>query len=327
VHDKIFGWVLALVAGHDLVKGERIGVDGSTMEANAALRTIVRRDTGETYREMLTRLAEESGIDTPSADDLVRLDRKRQGKKLSNTDWESPTDPDAKVTRMKNGSTRLGYKPEHAVDLDTGVIVAAPIHLADQGDTNTLDPTLKAAAQNLADIGLMPTSQDPCDLVTDKGYHSREVLKGLDGDMWKSRISEPAPAKGVLRWHGDEAAQKAVYPNRSRLRSGVGRKAMRKRGEMVERSFAHVLDRGGMRRAWLRGRENLHKRYLIHVAGFNLGILMRALFGCGTPRNAAGASQAILLVVQTEIALIFVLAGQIDGETGMLIIAFAPPDI
>lgn len=327
VHDKIFGWVLALVAGHDLVKAERIGVDGSTMEANAALRTIVRRDTAETYREMLTRLAEESGIDTPSADDLVRLDRKRQGKKLSNADWESPTDPDAKIARMKNGSTRLGYKPEHAVDLDTGVIVAAPIHPADQGDTNTLDPTLKAAAQNLADIGLMPTSRDPCDLVTDKGYHSREVLKGLDGDMWKSRISEPASAKGVLRWHGDEAAQKAVYANRSRLRSGVGRTAMRKRGEMVERSFAHVLDRGGMRRAWLRGRENLHKRYLIHVAGFNLGILMRALFGCGTPRNAAGASQAILLVIQTETALIFVLAGQIDGETGMLIIAFAPPDI
>jgi transposase len=320
VHDRIFGWVLALVAGHDLVKAERIGVDGSTMEANAALRTLVRRDTAETYREMLTRLAEESGIDTPSADDLVRLDRKRQGKKLSNADWESPTDPDAKVARMKNGSTRLGYKPEHAVDLDTGVIVAAPIHPADQGDTNTLDPTLKAAAQNLADIGLMPTSQDPCDLVTDKGYHSREVLKGLDGEVWKSRISEPVPAKGILRWHGDEAAQKAVYANRARLKSGVGRKAMRKRGEMVERSFAHVLDRGGMRRAWLRGRENLHKRYLIHVAGFNLGVLMRALFGCGTPRQAAGVSQAFLFVVQTETTLLFVCVAQAAGETGVLLI-------
>ncbi len=259
VHDKVFGWVLALVAGHDLVKAERIGVDGSTMEANAALRTIVRRDNGETYREMLTRMAKESGIETPTADDLVRLDRKRKGKKLSNADWESSTDSDAKITRMKNGTTRLAYKPEHAVDLDTGVIVAAPIHPADQGDTNTLDPTLKAAVRNLADIGLAPTSKDPCDLVTDKGYHSRGVLKCLDGDVWKTRISEPKPANGVLRWQGDEAAQKAVYANRARLKSGVGRAAMRKRGEMVERSFAHVLDRGGMRRAWLRGRENLQK--------------------------------------------------------------------
>ena len=140
VHEKVFGWVLDLVAERGLVKGERIGVDGSTMEANAALRTIVRRDNGETYREMLTRMAKESGIATPTIDDLVRLDRKRKGKKLSNEDWTSPTDPDAKIARMKDGTTHLAYKPEHAVDLDTGVIVAAPIHPADEGDTTTLDP-------------------------------------------------------------------------------------------------------------------------------------------------------------------------------------------
>ncbi|SCW44258.1 transposase, IS5 family [Sphingobium faniae] len=324
VHDKIFGWVLALVAGHDLVKGERIGVDGSTMEANAALRTIVRRDNGETYREMLTRMAQESGIETPTIDDLVRLDRKRKGKKLSNADWTSPTDPDAKVARMKNGSTRLAYKPEHAVDLDTGVIVAAPIHPADKGDTTTLEPTLEAAARNLTDLGLAPTSADPCDLVTDKGYHAREILKDLDGEIWKTRIAEPAPPNGYLRWHGDEAAQKAVYANRSRLKSAVGRKAMRKRGEMVERSFAHVLDRGGMRRAWLRGRENVHKRYLIHVAGFNLGVLMRALFGCGTPRGASGVSKAYLFVVQTDVALVIALIAEFDGESAMLLIVLAP---
>ena len=323
VHDKIFGWVLALVAGHDLVKAERIGVDGSTMEANAALRTIVRRDTGETYREMLTRMAKESGIDTPTADDLVRLDRKRKGKKLSNTDWESATDPDAKVARMKNGSTRLGYKPEHAVDLDTGVIVAAPIHPADQGDTNTLEPTLEAAVQNLAIVGLAPTCEQPCELVADKGYHSRSVLKNLDRDMWKSRISEPKPPNGILRWHGDEAAQTAVYANRSRLKSAVGRRAMRKRGEMVERSFAHVLDRGGMRRAWLRGRENLHKRYLIHVAGFNLGILMRALFGCGTPREAATVAPVALFVFQTETTLLFAFVARASNENAALLIAIS----
>ena len=124
VHEKVFGWVLALVAERGLVKGERIGVDGSTMEANAALRTLVRRDSGETYREMLTRMAKESGVKTPTIDDLVRGDRKRKGKKLSNEDWTSPTDPDAKIARMKDGSSHLAFKPEHAVDLDTGVVVA-----------------------------------------------------------------------------------------------------------------------------------------------------------------------------------------------------------
>ena len=248
VHDKIFGWVLGLVADHDLVQAERIGVDGST---------------------------------------------------------------------------RLGYKPEHAVDLDSGVIVAAPIHPADRGDTNTLGPTLEAAAQNLAAIGRMPTQDNPCDLVTDKGYHSREGLKGLAGGVWQSRISEPMPAKGVLRWHGDQTAQKAAYANRSRLKSGAGRRAMRKRGEMVERSFAHVLDRTGMRRAWLRGRENVHRRYLIHVAGFNLGIPMRALFGCGTPRQTAAASMALLFVVEAQDALLLAVIGKVAGETGVLVITVA----
>ncbi len=148
VHEKVFAFVLKLVAERGLVKGERIGVDGSTMEANAALRTIVRRDNGESYREMLTRMAKESGVETPTIDALIRLDRKRKGKKLSNEDWTSKTDPDAKIAKMKNGSTHLAYKPEHAVDLDTGVIVAAPIHEADQGDTSTLDPTLEEAERN-----------------------------------------------------------------------------------------------------------------------------------------------------------------------------------
>jgi transposase len=324
VHEQVFGWILALVAEHGLVKGERIGVDGSTMEANAALRSIVGRDSGETYDGMLRQLARESGVETPTIEDLVRLDRKRKGKKLSNEDWTSPSDGDAKIARMKDGRTHRAYKPEHAVDLDTGVIVAAPIHPADEGDTTTLPGTLEAAAHNLADVGVAPTSEEPCVLVADKGYHSRAGLKELDGSVWKTRIAEPKPAKGYLRWHGDEATRDAVYANRARLKSGVGRDAMRRRGEMVERSFAHVLDRGGMRRAWLRGRENVHKRYLIQIAGFNLGILMRALFGHGTPREAASAKNALLFVIQSDVTLAIVIVAQIEGKAAMLVITVAP---
>jgi IS5 family transposase len=177
-HEKVFGWVLKLVAKRGLVKGERLGVDGSTMEANAALRTIVRRDSGESYREMLRRMAQESGIETPSAEDLARFDRKRKGKTLSNANWKSPIDPDAKIAKMKDGTTHLAYKPEHAVDLDTGVVVvAAPIHPADAGDTTTL----------------APTQDEPCAVAADKGYHAREPLKALEGGVWKTRIADAEP--------------------------------------------------------------------------------------------------------------------------------------
>ena len=202
VHTAIFDWVLALIAEAGLVKGERIGVDASTMEANAALRNIVRRDTGEGYRGMLARLAQESGIETPTAEDLARLDRKRKGKKLSNQDWVSKSDPEAKIAKMKDGTTHLAYKPEHAVDLDTGAVVAAELHPADEGDTTTLEKTLAAAKENLEAVDAAPTAEDPAECVTDKGYHSRSVLKALDDGPWKTRISEPKQ-KGFAPWHGD----------------------------------------------------------------------------------------------------------------------------
>ena len=313
VHERVFGWVLKVVAEQGLVKGKRIGVDASTMEANAALRTIVRRDDGRTYREMLRQMAKESGIETPSADDLVRIDRSRKGKKLSNEEWISRTDPQAKIAKLKDGRTHLAYKPEHAVDLDTGIIVAAALHPADNGDTTTLAGTLSAAAENLAHINAAPTSDKPSELVTDKGYHSRALLKDLDGGAWKTRIAEPMQP-GFSRWHGDNKARAAVYANRTRLGSGVGKKAMRRRAEIVERSFAHNLDRGGMRRTWLRGRENVHKLYLVHLAGHNLGILMRLLIGAGTPREAVAHMRAFLCVVCTDqtVALILI-AASYDG--------------
>src|SRR5919112_2401384 len=199
VHEAVFGWVLERLAEHGLIKGDRIGVDASTMEANAALRAIVRRDSGEGYREMLKRLAVESGIATPTAEDLIRLDRQRKGKRLSNEDWTSPVDPEARIAKLKDGRTHLAYKPEHAVDLDTGAIVAAEIHAADQGDTVTLTETLKAAEGNLALVGTGPTAEEPAELVADKGYHSRDGLKDLEDGPWKSRIAEKKRPY-VSRW-------------------------------------------------------------------------------------------------------------------------------
>ena len=313
IHETVFGWVLKLVAEQGLVKGKRVGIDASTMEANAALRTIVRRDDGRTYREMLTQMAKESGIQTPSADDLVRIDRTRKGKKLSNQEWISRTDPEAKIAKLKDGRTHLAYKPEHAVDLDTGVIVAAALHPADNGDTTTIEGTLAAAEKNLAQIDAAPTQDEPSELVADKGYHSRAVLKDLNSGAWKTRIAEPKQP-GFSRWHGDDKARAAVYANRTRLGSAVGKQAMRRRAEIVERSFAHNLDRGGMRRTWLRGRDNVHKRYLVHVAGHNLGILMRLLIGAGTPREAAARALAYAFFFYTERAVTVVLvAASYDG--------------
>jgi transposase len=324
VHEAVFTWVLERLAEHGLIKGDRIGVDASTMEANAALRAIVRRDTDEGYRAMLERLAVESGIATPTAEDLIRLDRRRRGKRLSNAEWASPTDPEARIAKLKDGRTHLAYKPEHALDLDTGAIVAAEIHLADQGDTATLPDTLQAAEANLAAVDASPTPEDPAELVADKGYHSRDGLKDLEDSAWKSRIAEKKAA-GVHRWHGDEEARRAVYNNRARLRSGVAKEAFRLRAELVERSFALTLDRGGMRRAWLRGRENLQKRYLVHIAGYNLGLVMRLLVGAGTPRAFLARATAHLLVltaVDGTMSAILIVAT--DTEAALLVVSVEP---
>jgi transposase len=324
VHEAVFARVLRRLAEHGLIRGDRIGVDASTMEANAALRAIVRRADGEGYRAMLERLAKESGIATPSAEDLIRLDRKRKGERLSNAAWASPTDPEARVAKLKDGRTRLAHKPEHAVDLDTGAIVAAEVHAADEGDTATLPDTLGAAEANLAAVGAAPTPEDPAELVADKGYHSRDGLKDLEDGAWRSRIAEKRVA-GVNRWRGDEAARRAVYNDRARLRSGVAKEAFKLRAELVERSFALTLDRGGMRRARLRGRENLKKRYLVHVAGYNLGLVMRLLVGAGTPREfVAGIAAHAVLLTTTEGEVLVVLTVATGTEAAMFVVSFQP---
>jgi transposase len=320
-------WVLQRLAERGLVRGERIGVDASTLEANAALRAIVQRDSGEGYRDMLTRMAQASGIETPTAADLVRLDRARKGKKkLSNVEWESPTDPEARIARLKDGRTHLAYKPEHAVDLDTGAVVAAEMHFADRGDTATLPGTLESAARHLAAVEAAPSAEAPAEMVADKGYHSREVLKSLDDGPWKTRIAEPR-RDGFLRWHGDDAARRAVINNRTRLLSGVAQVAFKLRAEVVERGFALILDRGGMRRAWLCGRENLHKRYLIHVAGYNLGLIMRLLTGAGTPREFRARVSAYLAAAVTPAGGLFVLLIVVAGDQTAAVALSIEPDL
>ena len=311
VHEAVFAWVLERLAERGLVRGERIGVDASSLEANAAMRAIRRREDGASYREMLARMAQESGVPTPTAAALKQRDRTRKDKRVSNAEWASPSDPDARITRLKDGRTRLAYKSEHAVDLDTAAVVAATIQPADQGDTTSIAGTLDAAARGLDAAGCAPSTEAPTELVADKGYHSRAVLRGLDDSPWTTRIAEPRP-KDVQRWHGDLHARRAVYNNRARLRSGVGKEAFKLRAEKVERSFQHTLDRGGMRHTWLRGRENVHKRYLMQVAAYNLGLVMRVLIGAGTPKGAAARGEALLWLV--------------DPTVGLVVLIIVPPD-
>ncbi len=258
-------------------------------------RGIVRRDTGEDYQAYLTGLAQASGIATPTRDDLARLDRKRK-KTPSNKDWRSPVDPDAKVAKMKDGRTHLAHKVEHAVDLDTGAVVAVTVQGADTGDTTTIGDTTVAAAAQIEDA--QAEVDDPqafTALVADKGYHSNEVMVDLQAVGVRSYVAEPD--RGRRDWSKAREAQAPVYANRRRIRGARGKRLMRRRGERIERSFAHAYETGGMRRTHLRGHRNILKRLLIHLAGFNLGVLFRQLIGVGTPRSLQGRCLAALMVL------------------------------
>jgi transposase len=279
-HQEIFDFVLGVLKEKGLVKGATVGVDATTLEANAAMRSIVRRDTGEAYQEFLTRLATESGIETPTREDLVRLDRRRR-KKASNDDWTNPHDPDAKITKMKDGRTHLAHKAEHAVDMDTGATLAITVQPADRGDTMSLGGTLCEAMESLAAIDLAPMLE----LVADKGYHSNDVVAALEEMEIRSYVSEPN--RGRRRWKGKQREQRAVYANRRRIRGDRGKRLLRQRGELLERPFAHCYETGAMRRTHLRGHGNILKRLLIHAGACNLALLMRHLYQAGTPRGMA----------------------------------------
>ena len=288
-HREVFTWALGVIAETGLLKGKTLGIDATTLEANAALRSIVRRDSGESYQEFLTKLAKESGIATPTREDLARLDRKRKKRKTSNKEWKNPHDEDARIAKMKDGRTHLAHKAEHAVDLETGAVVAVTLQGADRGDTTTVKETFIEAAERLEEVGKEAgadkrmNAQGLEEVVADKGYHSGARLVDLREIGVRSYIPEPKRMR--RHWQGKAGERAAVYANRRRLRGERGKQLLRRRGERVERSFAHVYDTGGMRRTHLRGHRNILKRLLIHVAAFNLSLILRQQLGVGTPRR------------------------------------------
>ena len=299
-HAAVFGRVLELLKGSGLLSGKTLGVDSTTLEANAAMRTIVRRDDGLGYDEWLQQVARASGIETPTRKDLTTLDRKRP-KKGSNKDWVHPHDPEARITKMKDGRTRLAHKLEQAVDMETGALVAVTVQTMDGGDVASLPNTLDEAERQLEVVQV-----EPEEVVADKGYHSNKTMTGVKERELRSYVSEPN--RGRRKWKNNRDAQTPTYDNRRRIRGNRGMRLLRQRGEKVERGFAHLLVTGGLRRVHIRGQEEIRKRMLIHAAAFNLGLLMRKRFGVGTPRALRGLATvpaALATQVTTRVSRFF----------------------
>jgi transposase len=295
-HQAVFRWVLKRLAAEGLLSGKNLGVDGTTLEANAALKSIVRRDGGAGYDEHVTELMKSEGIEEPTPAERQRFDRKRK-KSLSNRDWVNPHDREARITKMKDGRTHLAYKAEHAVDLETGAVVAVTVQPADRGDTASMPTTLSEAGCTVTEMAGQAAQADavgPVEtvsevgverVVADKGYHSKQALQNLAEVGVRTVIAEPERKR--QKWPGQSTAQAAVYANRRRMDTQTAKALMRRRGELIERSFAHLYDTGGMRRVHLRGKNNIAKRVLIHAAAFNLSLILRHLLRVGTARQAA----------------------------------------
>jgi transposase len=277
-HQAIFRWVVRILTRERLISGQTISIDATTLEANAALKNIVRREDNQTYHDYLKELAQAAGIENPTREQLARLDRKRK-KKGSNEQWMSPADPDARITKMKDGRTHLAHKAEHAVDLSSGALLAITLQPASDGDTDTIHRTLAEAQSAAREINERAVEE----VVADKGYHSGAVLKDLHQQAVRTYI--PEPDRGRRKWNGKAIEQQRTYDNRRRVRGDRGQRLQKLRSELTERSFAHLYETGGMRRLHLRGRDNILKRLLVHAAAFNISLLLRKQLGMGTPRG------------------------------------------
>jgi transposase len=305
-HKAVFRWVLKVLVEEGLIQGQTVAIDATLLEANAALRSIVRRDSGQKYEEYLKELAKAAGIENPTREQLARLDRKRK-KKGSNREWTHPYDPDARISKMKDGSTHLAHKAEHAVDLSSGALLAVTLQGAEQGDTTTIHQTLAEAGEAVAEMIEQEAAQAPVkepkvnlggveEVVADKGYHSGAVLQDLQSEGCRSYI--PEPDRGRRSWSGKAEEQKQVYANRRRTRGNRGKGLQRKRSELTERSMAHLYETGGMRRVHLRGRHNILKRLLVQASGFNLALILRKLIGVGKPRRLQGIYLQLLTLLR-----------------------------
>jgi transposase len=295
VHVAVFQWVLTLAAEKGLLPSKTVAVDSTTLEADAAMKSIVRRDTGEDWKEYLRRLLkEQQGIENPTDEELRRFDKQRKDKRVSNEEWMSKTDPDSRITKMKDGCTHLAYKAEHVVDLKTELVVAASIRPADEGDVDTMVDSIVEARVNLSEAGVDVEIEEA---VADKGYHATDTIELAESLGVRTYIPE-RKIKGKRNWRDvPEEKRRAVLNNRRRVRGARSKRLQRLRSELVERSFAHVCGTGGARRSWLHGIEKVQKRYLLAAVARNLGLVMRKLFGIGTPRGlqAEGSLAAIVL--------------------------------
>jgi len=301
VFDEVFQFVLEIAEEKKLLSGKTVGVDSTTLEANAAMKSIVRRDTGEDWKQYVTRLMQEEGViaaDVQPTDEELRRFDKRRKKKVSNDEWVSKTDPASRITKMKDGRTHLAYKAEHVVDLKSELLLAAEIYPANHADTETLVDSVIEAQANLQAAGSEAEIEE---VVADKGYHAASTIELADDLNTRTYIPEPQ-RKDDRVWTDKPASQKsAVYNNRRRVKRAKSKKLQRLRSERVERSFAHVCDTGGSRRSWLRGLANVTKRYLIAAAAHNLGRILRKLYGIGKPRALQGngsIARAAQLLVQ-----------------------------
>lgn len=306
-HGAVMKWVLKILRKHGLAEGQSVCIDATALQANAAMKSLVRRDTGQSYDDYLRQLAQAEGIEKPTKEQLLRLDRKRK-KKTSNDDWTNPNDPSARVTKMKDGRTKLAYKAEHAVDLASGAVLAVTVQPADRGDTKSYVETLHAARKEAEKSHPMGIEE----VVMDKGYHSGAVL--LDLAQCEIRSYVPEPDRGNRHWAGKADEQRCVYANRRRVRAARSKRLQKLRGELCERSFAHCYETGGMRRMYVRGEDNVLKKTLVQAAAFNFGLLMRTLSGWGKPRQPQGrlnAATALLFVIFAIYRLYLALCGSL----------------
>ena len=306
VFDKVFVFVLSLLQDQGLLRGKAVAIDATTLEANAAMKSIVRKDSGEDWKEYLRGLAQAEGIDNPTEEELRRLDRQRKDKKVSNEQWESRTDPDSRIARMKDGRTHLAYKAEHAVDLVSEAIVATTVTFADKSDPQTAPVTLSLAEANLVLAG---SQTKIAETVMDKGYHDNGLLAQLASQGLRTYI--PERRQKSRSWTDKpEAYQAAFRANGRRVRGNKGRQLNRWRSERCERTFAHVCETGGGRRAWLRGQTNVSKVHTLKCAAYNLGLLLRKVWGYCKPRNTQAGAAALFLLILIWLAEAALLVGR-----------------